>query len=162
MAQCPRRLSAAAAPRPADHHRRGPLSRDQDPRLPRHPLARSPPASGSHVGGWTAKQIHHAVLTTFDLSDTAYRLNQLRYDLRKLKGHRLLQRDGSRYAYRLTPKGVQVALLFLFFHKRLCGPLANSRFHHRPDPQHQPASKLEAAYHRADKAIQQIVDLLAA
>jgi len=90
--------------------------------------------SGSHVGGWTAKQIHHAVLTTFDLSDRAYRLNQLRYDLRKLKGHGLLQRDGSRYAYRLTPKGVQVGLLFLFFHKRLCGPLANSRFHHRPDP----------------------------
>src|SRR3954449_1448259 len=72
---------------------------------------------GSHVGGWTAKQIHHAVLTTFHLSDTAYCLNQLRYDLRKLKGHGLLQRDGSRYAYRLTPKGVQVALLFLFFHK---------------------------------------------
>jgi hypothetical protein len=47
-------------------------------------------------------------------------------------------------------------------HKRLCGPLANSRFHHRPSPQHQPASKLEAAYHRADTAIQQIVDLLAA
>src|ERR1700749_2312373 len=117
---------------------------------------------GSHVGGWTAKQIHHAVITTFDLSDSTYRLDQLRYDLRKLKGHRLLQRDGSRYAYRLTPKGVQVALLFLFFHKRLCGPLANSRFHHRPNPQHQPASKLEAAYHRADKAIQQIVDLLAA
>src|SRR5712671_6104470 len=41
--------------------------------------------SGSHIGGWTAKQIHHAVLTTFDLSDTAYRLNQLRYDLHKLK-----------------------------------------------------------------------------
>src|SRR6266478_4142524 len=39
-------------------------------------------------------------------------LNQLRYDLRKLKGHGLLQRDGSRYAYRLTPKGVQVGLLF--------------------------------------------------
>jgi hypothetical protein len=117
---------------------------------------------GSHVGGWTAKQIHHAVITTFDLSDSTYRLDQLRYDLRKLKGHGLLQRDGSRYAYRLTPKGVQVALLFLFFHKRLCGPLANSRFHHRPNPQHQPASKLEAAYHRADKAIQQIVDLLAA
>ena len=117
---------------------------------------------GSHVGGWTAKQIHHAVITTFDLSDSTYRLDQLRYDLRKLKGHGLLQRDASRYAYRLTPKGVQVALLFLFFHKRLCGPLANSRFHHRPNPQHQPASKLEAAYHRADKAIQQIVDLLAA
>ncbi|MGC1450739.1 MAG: hypothetical protein WA830_11935, partial [Candidatus Sulfotelmatobacter sp.] len=56
------------------------------------------------------------------------------------------ERDGSRYAYRLTQKGVQVALLFLFFHKRLCGPLANSRFHHRPDPAHRPNSRLEAAY----------------
>jgi hypothetical protein len=101
---------------------------------------------GSQVGGWTAKQIHHAVLTTFHLSAGPYGLNQLRYDLRKLKGHGLLQRDGSRYAYRLTAKGVQVALLFLFFHKRLCGPLANSRFHHRPDEHHQPASKLEAAW----------------
>jgi hypothetical protein len=55
-----------------------------------------------------------------------YGLNQLRYDLRKLKGHGLIERDGSRYAYRLTQKGIQVALLFLFFHKRLCGPLANS------------------------------------
>jgi hypothetical protein len=114
------------------------------------------------LGGWTAKQIHQAVLITFQLSPKTYGLNQLRYDLRKLKGHGLLQRDGSRYAYRLTPKGVQVALLFLFFHKRLCGPLANSRFHHTPDPAHAPDSKLELAYYKADHAIQNIVDLLAA
>jgi hypothetical protein len=117
---------------------------------------------GNTVGGWTAKQIHQAVLTTFHLSASAYGLNQLRYDLRKLKGHGLLERDGSRYAYQLTPKGLQIALLFLFFHKRLCGPLANSRFHHRPDPAHRPSSKLEAAYHKADAAIQNIVDLFAA
>jgi hypothetical protein len=71
------------------------------------------------------------VLTTFGLSDKRYRLNQLRYDLRKLKGHGLLERDGTHYAYHLTTKGVEVALLFLFFHKRLCGPLANSRFQAR-------------------------------
>jgi hypothetical protein len=118
--------------------------------------------ASTHLGGWTAREIHHAVLTTFDLSDAAYGLNQLRYDLRKLKGHGLLERDGTHYAYHLTPKGVQVALLFLFFHKRLCGPLANSRFHHRPNPQHRPDSRLEVAYHRADKAIQHVVDLLAA
>ena len=117
---------------------------------------------GSSIGGWTAKQIHQTVLTTFGIAEKAYALNQLRYDLRKLKGHALLQRDGSRYAYRLTSKGLQVALLFLFFHKRLCGPLAHSRFHHRPDPDCRPNSKLEAAYHKADKAIQEIVDLLAA
>ncbi len=118
--------------------------------------------AGTTVGGWTAKQIHEAILTTFQLSPKTYGLNQLRYDLRKLKGHGLLQRDGAHYAYRLTEKGVQVALLFLFFHKRLCGPLANSRFHHKPDPAHRPNSKLEAAYHKADNAIQNIVDLLAA
>jgi len=117
---------------------------------------------GTTVGGWTARQIHDAVLTTFHLSSKNYALNQLSYDLRKLKGHGLLQRDGTRYAYLLTEKGVQVALLFLFFHKRLCGPLANSRFHHQPDPAHHPDSKLEAAYHKADKAIQAIIDLLAA
>ncbi|MFH1266260.1 MAG: hypothetical protein ABIK89_11080 [Planctomycetota bacterium] len=118
--------------------------------------------AGNNLGGSTARQIHQTVLTTFQLSPNAYGLNQLRYDLRKLKGHGLLQRDGPRYAYRLTRKGVQVALLFLFFHKRLCGPLAHSRFHHQPDPAHKPNSKLEAAYHKADKAIQNIVDLLAA
>ena len=117
---------------------------------------------GTTVGGWTAKQIHEAILTTFQLPAKTYGLNQLRYDLRKLKGHGLLQRDGGRYAYQLTEKGVQVALLLLFFHKRLCGPLANSRFHHKPDPAHRPNSKLEAAYHKADKAIEAIVDLLAA
>src|SRR5258705_9991649 len=60
----------------------------------------------------------------------------------------------------LTSKGFQVALLFLFFHKRLCGPLANSRFHHQPDTDHRPKSKLEAAYYKADRAIQDIVNLL--
>jgi hypothetical protein len=68
----------------------------------------------------------------------------------------------SRYAYRLTTKGVEVALLFLFFHKRLRGPLANSRFHHQPKAQHRPNSRLETAYHHADKAIQTVVDLLVA
>jgi hypothetical protein len=115
---------------------------------------------GNTVGGWTAKQIHQAVLATFQLSPKTYGLNQLRYDLRKLKGHGLLERDGRRYAYRLSAKGVDVALLFLFFHKRLCGPLANSRFHHRPDPANRPNSRLEAAYYKADKAIENIVNLL--
>lgn len=114
------------------------------------------------VAGWTAKQIHEAVVSTFQLSPQQYRLNQLRYDLRKLKGHGLLERDGRRYAYRLTAKGVDVALLFLFFHKRLCGPLANSRFHHQPNPGNRPNSKLETAYHKADRAIESIVQLLQA
>ena len=85
-----------------------------------------------------------------------YSLNRLRYDLRKLKGHTPLQRDGSRYSYRLTSKGLQVALLFLFFHKRLCGPLAHSRFQHQPPAAHRPDRKFELACHNADRAIQDI------
>ena len=117
---------------------------------------------GSRISGWSTQQIHEAVLTTFHLTEKQYGLSQLRYDLRKLKAHGLLERDGRRYAYRLTEKGVQVALLFLFFHKQLCGPLANSRFHHKPDESRKPDSKIEAAYYKADAAIQQVVDLLAA
>jgi len=117
---------------------------------------------GNSLGGWTARHVHRVLLESFQLSEKTYGLNQLRYDLRKLKGHGLLERESSRYTYRLTTKGIQVALLFLFFHKRLCGPLANSRSHHLPDPSHRPQSKLEAAYHKADTAIQNIVELLAA
>ena len=62
---------------------------------------------GTTVGGWTAKQIHDAILTTFELSAARYGLNQLRYDLRKMKAHGLVERDGKRYAYRLTEQGNQ-------------------------------------------------------
>ena len=52
--------------------------------------------------------------------------------------------------------------MFVLFHKRVCGPLANSLFHHRPDKSLKPASEIETAYHKADQAIQQVLDLLAA
>src|SRR6266568_316030 len=41
------------------------------------------------------------------------------------------------------------------------GPLANSLFDRRPNQQQQPGSKIEAAYHKADAAIQHILDQLA-
>ena len=116
----------------------------------------------THVGGWTAKEIHQAVLTAFHLSEADYGLNQLRYDLRKLKGHALLERDGTRYAYRLTRRELRSRYCFCSSTSAYVVPLANSRFHHQPDPQHRPDSRLEAAYHRADKAIEDIVGLLAA
>jgi DNA-binding PadR family transcriptional regulator len=113
-------------------------------------------------GGWTAKQIHDALLTAFALSTARYGLNQLRYDLRKMKAHGLIERDGKRYAYRLTDKGTKVALTFVLFHQRLCGPLANSLFHHQPDSSARPNSKLEAAYRKADASIRNIIQLLEA
>jgi hypothetical protein len=78
---------------------------------------------GTQLGGWRSRQIHQAILSTFQLSPENYTLTQLRYDLRKLKAHGLIQRDGQRYAYRLTDKGIRVALMFILFHQRICGPL---------------------------------------
>ena len=117
---------------------------------------------GTKVLGWRASDIHQSILASFALSAERYTPTQLRYDLRKLKAHGLLERDGRRYTYRLTHKGTRAALLFVLFHQRVCGPLANSLFHRRPSQTATPLSKLEAAYHKADRSIDQVIQLLAA
>jgi hypothetical protein len=118
---------------------------------------------GTQLNGWRSADIHQAILTTFGLAASTYTLTQLRYDLRKMNAHGLLERIGRSYRYRLSDKGIKAALMFILFHKRVCGPLANSLFHHRPDEALKPpTSKVEAAYHKADQAIQQVLDLLAA
>jgi len=118
--------------------------------------------AGAAMGGWSAREIHAAVLDRFSLRESQYNLNSLRYDLRKLKGHGLLGREPQQYRYRLTEKGQRSAILFLLFHQRLCGPVAGSQFGPQPDPQHQPAGRLERAYYKADTAINDIVRLLRA
>ena len=117
---------------------------------------------GSQLVGWRTAQIHESIRAAFGLTAEQYTLTQLRYDLRKMKGHSLLERDGRRYCYRLTDKGKRVAAMFVLFHQRICGPLANSLFHHRPEKTAKPPARIEAAYHRADAAIQKLVDLVAA
>ena len=117
---------------------------------------------GPQLGGWRTAQIHAAILAAFGLTAEGYSLTQLRYDLRKMKAHGLLERIGRGYCYRLTEKGIRAAAMFVLFHKRVCGPLANTLFHHRPDEHATPPAKIEVAYHKADVAIQKLVDLAAA
>ena len=62
-----------------NHHRRGPLSRHQNPRSSRHPPLGGPFAWRPSARRVDAKQIHQAILTTFRLSDRNYGLDQLRY-----------------------------------------------------------------------------------
>lgn len=117
--------------------------------------------AGTQFHGWRTAQIHTEILATFGLSPQTCTLTQLRYDLRKLKAHGLLERDGKRYCYRLTEEGTKAALLLTLFHQRVCDPLANSLFHHRPNEHLKSHSQIETAYHKADKAIQQVIELLA-
>src|SRR6266851_5036967 len=117
---------------------------------------------GPQLAGWRTAEIHAAILAAFDLTAEGYSLTQLRYDLRKLKAHRLLERIGRTYAYRLTEKGIRTGAMFILFHKRVCGPLANSLFQHRPADRSPQPAKIEQAYHQADTAVQHLIDLLAA
>jgi hypothetical protein len=117
---------------------------------------------GTELGGWCSRQIHEAILTSFGLNADTYTPTQLRYDLRKMKAHGLLERHGHRYAYHLTDKGLRVALMFVLFHQRVCGPLANSLFHRQPTEHEEPSSKLEVAYHQVDTSVQRLIHLLAA
>ena len=118
--------------------------------------------AGTKITGWRTADIHQAILEAFHLKADDYTLTQLRYDIRKLKHHGLVQRDGKRYAYRLTDKGNKAALMFVLFHKRVCGPLANSLFNKPPRPDLKPATRIETAYRKADKSIERVVQLLAA
>jgi hypothetical protein len=77
-------------------------------------------------------------------------------------GRCLLERDGQRYAYRLTQKGVRGALLFILATNASADNLGNSLFHGKPAQSHTPTTKLHAAYQKADASLQQIVDLVAA
>jgi hypothetical protein len=118
--------------------------------------------AGPQLAGWRTAKIHAAILAAFGLTADRYSLTQLRYDLRKLKAHGLLERIGRTYAYRLTDKGIRAGTLFILFHKRVCGPLANSLFQHRPEDRSPQPAKIEKAYHHADTAVQHLIDLLAA
>lgn len=52
--------------------------------------------AGTTVAAWHAAQIHQAILAQFAVAENRYTLNQLCHDLRKLKAHGMLQRDGKR------------------------------------------------------------------
>jgi hypothetical protein len=119
---------------------------------------------GSHLAGWRTSDLQRAVLEAFGLTPQTYSLTQLRYDVRKLKAHGLAHREGRTYRYRLTDKGRKVAALFVLFHKRICGPVAHTLFAPAPiaTPTAATAAKIEAAYHHADAAIQNLIYVVAA
>jgi hypothetical protein len=86
MPERARGLPPAPANGSSHHYRLGPLPgiKIHDTRIIR--LMEILLHGGSTVGGWSTRQIHESMLTTFHLSAHTYGLNQLRYDLRKPQG----------------------------------------------------------------------------
>lgn len=113
------------------------------------------------LGTWTSRRIHQAMLEQFDLKPQDYNLHQLRYDLRKLRLHGLIERIPHTYNYRLCPSGLNPAILLVQLRRRIYGPLASGLLHHRPDPSNSPDSQFERAYLKVEKAFDELVQLLA-
>ena len=64
--------------------------------------------AGSTISAYRARYIHRILLERFRISEQEYGLNQLRYDLRKMRYHGLIARAGRGYTYALTEKGSEV------------------------------------------------------
>jgi hypothetical protein len=118
--------------------------------------------SGSSLSEWKTKDLHQYILDHYRLEEKEYTLNQLRYDIRKLKAHGIVERVGKSYRYRLTEFGKKVCLSFVLFHKKLHGPIANSLFNFKPNENIMVNSKFEKAYRRIDKEIDKLLSLMAA
>lgn len=119
--------------------------------------------AGVGGAGFSAAQLHRELLERLELTAADYSLTQLRYDLRKLKVQGLIVRQGKSYRYELSERGRKAIALLVLLHKRVCGPLADSLFGQRPSAASASGQgKMEAAYHKADRAIGAIIRLLAA
>jgi hypothetical protein len=114
------------------------------------------------LGGWSAKELRAAILDAFELKATQYSVSAIRYDLRKLRAHGLIERLPHTHRYRLSTKGQKVAILMTLLRKRVYGPLAASAFIHQPAPEPLPTSRIEIAYRKADRAFQGLIQAIAA
>jgi hypothetical protein len=118
-------------------------------------------ASG-HLKRWTTAQLRQTVLEQCGLKEKDYTLNQIRYDLRKIRLHGFIERIPHSYAYRFTQRGQKLALLLIQLRKRIYGPIAFGTLRHRPNKDHMPNSTFERAYHKIDQAFDEAIELLAA
>jgi hypothetical protein len=118
--------------------------------------------AGGHLRKWTTAQLHQGVLDAYQIKPKDYTLTQLRYDVRKLRIHGLIERVPKSYAYRYTPKGTKLSILLVQLRKRLYGPLGFALFRTRPNPEFIPDSSFEKAYLKVEKAMDDVIKLMAA
>ncbi len=115
---------------------------------------------GTFVADWTSREVHARVLQRHRLTEAAYRLSQLRYDLGKLRAHGLVERIGTSRRYRLTERGLKLGVLLVKLRTRLLGPLASLVTADRPRPLSHHSSAVEAAFRQVDAALNHLCDTL--
>ena len=115
-----------------------------------------------NLRGWTSRDLHRAALKAFEMKERQYTLNQLRYDLRKLKAHDIVTRIPGSHCYRLNDRGSRTAILFIQVRRKLYGPVAKCQLVRRPDSENLPDSAIERAYREVNGSIDRLTELLAA
>jgi hypothetical protein len=115
---------------------------------------------GSFVADWTSRDVFTRLLERHRLTETDYRLTQLRYDLGKLRAHGFVERIGRTRRYRLTARGLKLGVLLVKLRTRLLGPLATLAAAPAPPPDTTNDSAVEAAFRQVDHAIDQLCTTL--
>ena len=115
---------------------------------------------GTFVADWASREVHTRLLARHRLTDQAYRLGQLRYDLGKLRAHRLVERIGTSRRYRLTTRGLKLGVLLVKLRTRLLGPLTSLAAETTPRGPSRNPSAVEAAFRQVDRALEQLCDAL--
>jgi hypothetical protein len=115
---------------------------------------------GTFVADWTTREVHARVLARHRLTDSDYRLSQLRYDLGKLRAHHLVERLGASRRYRLTASGLKLGVLLVKLRTRLFGPLASLASDEQPRRPTRTTSEVEAAFRQVDAALDHLCDTL--
>jgi len=111
---------------------------------------------------WTSAYLLQTIHDQYNLKSSDYSINQLRYDLRKLRVHGLIERIPHTYFYRLTENGLKAALLMVQLRRLIYGPLAFGFIRHRPNKLFAPDSKFERAYYKIEESVDKLVQLMAA
>src|SRR5207302_6519946 len=102
---------------------------------------------------WTTRDLHARVVARHRLTETDYRLSQLRYDLTKLRAKGFVERLGTSRRYRLTPLGLKLGVLLVKLRTRLLGPLATiatTPYASRTFPSR---NSVDVAFHQVDVAL---------
>jgi len=110
---------------------------------------------GSFVADWTSRDVLARLLDRHRLTESDYRLSQLRYDLGKLRAHGFVERIGRTRRYRLTARGLKLGVLLVKLRARLLGPIATLVTAPTPQPTTND-SQVEAAFRQVDLALDQL------
>jgi len=95
------------------------------------------------------------------LANPNYRLSQLRYDLSKLRGKRLVLRVHGTQRYRVSPEGYRIAVLYQKLYHKLYAPLTAGLLDHASGDDwiaNHRKIKLDRLYEQVDHALEKLTE----